>query len=396
MHTGFVTKVRRERERRWLPLARHKLVVDAGLAVLLGTVGVVTVAWGSRESFYRSPGPVAVGLMIVAASSLWWWRSQPLVSLVVASGIVVVNAACGFTVGVVQYPVWIALFSVFARSTRRSRVIALGVVVAAVVGYLVLDRGPVDGDSTLGIAVTLSVAVLFGEMTRNRWALADSEREALLIRAREESAVMERTVLQERTRLARELHDALGHAVNVMVMQAGVGRVVFDEQPGFARKALENVETVGRDALRELDAVLRVLRPSDDEPREPMATSLSDLGVLCDRIRATGREVELSLDAVTLSASCERAAYRIVQEAITNAARHTVAGPISVSIRPVGHHAVVTVHNGGTGIKAPVAGRGLVNMRERARSEGGQFECGPVEDGFVVRATLPMLVGGTS
>jgi signal transduction histidine kinase len=361
---------------------------------VVGTLGVVTVVWGPREDVYRSPGPVAVGLMVVAAASLWCWRSRPMVSVVVASVTVVVNAAGGFTVGVVQYPVWIALFSVFARSTRRTRVLGLGVVVGAIGGYLIADRGPVNTDSLLGISVAVAVAVVVGEMAKNRRALAESERNALLMRAREESAVQERTVLQERTRLARELHDALGHAVNVMVMQAGVGRVVFDEQPAFARAALENVETVGRDALRELDAVLRVLRPSDDEAREPVAISLSELGVLCDRIRATGREVELSLDAVTLSASCERAAYRIVQEAITNAARHTSVGPISVSIRPVGSDAVVTVHNGGVGIKPPVAGRGLVNMRERARSEGGQFECGPVADGFVVRATLPMLVGG--
>ena len=116
----------------------------------------------------------------------------------------------------------------------------------------------------------------------------------------------ERVVLEERARLARELHDSLGHAVNVMVMQAGVGRHVFDENPEFARQALEQVESVGRVALGELDAVLRVLRPTDAEQRAaPETTNLSGLEALCDRIRATGREVDLEVEEVDLSPTAE-------------------------------------------------------------------------------------------
>jgi signal transduction histidine kinase len=202
---------------------------------------------------------------------------------------------------------------------------------------------------------------------------------------------MERLVLQERARLARELHDSLGHAINVMVMQAGVGRHVFDERPAFAREALEHVESVGRVALGELDAVLKVLRPVDGEAvAEPVTPTLAGLEPLCDRIRATGREVDLHVDEVDLSPSAERATYRIVQEALTNAARHTTSGRISVSISRTNGTVDVTVHNAGPRPSVPVAGRGLVNMRERALLEGGRLEYGPVADGFQVRATLPV------
>ncbi len=203
----------------------------------------------------------------------------------------------------------------------------------------------------------------------------------------------DRIVLEERARLARELHDSLGHAVNVMVMQAGVGRHVFDERPEFARQALEQVETVGRVALGELDAVLRVLRPTDGEQRaEPETTTLAALEALCDRIRATGRDVDLRVEEVDLSPTAERAAYRIVQEALTNAARHSTAGPIAVSVTRGKRDAVITVRNTGPSASpnGRASGRGLVNMRERALLEGGTLDSGPVDDGFVVHASLPL------
>jgi len=173
-------------------------------------------------------------------------------------------------------------------------------------------------------------------------------------------------------------------------MQAGVGRHVFAERPQFACEALEHVETVGRVALGELDAVLRVLHPDDREPvAEPVSATLAGLESLCDRIRATGRDIDLQVDDVHLEASAERAAYRIVQEAITNAARHTATGRIAVSITPSDGWVVVSVHNAGPRPAEPVPGRGLVNMRERALLEGGQLQYGPVDDGFLVRASLP-------
>jgi signal transduction histidine kinase len=369
-------------------LARSRLVA-AGLVAAVAVVGVV-ILLGTPPPAYRDPDVGAVVLVLASAATMWWWRTAPLASLFGAAAVVIVNAAAGYQVGVVQYPVYIALYAVFAWAPRRQRWWAVVASVVGVAGYAVADRGESSAAIVVGVAVTCLVAMLLGDATRSRRELAASQRVALELHDREREAAMERLVLEERARLARELHDSLGHAINVMVMQAGVGRHVFDERPQFAREALEHVETVGRVALGELDAVLRVLRPVDrDAVGEPASFTLSGLDALCDRIRATGREVELHVEPVELGPSTERAAYRIVQEALTNAARHTQAGRISVSVSTANGSVVLTVLNPVPRPVTPVAGRGLVNMRERAVLEGGQLEYGPVAGGFQVRATLP-------
>jgi len=194
----------------------------------------------------------------------------------------------------------------------------------------------------------------------------------------------ERAVQDERIRWARDLHDAVGHAVNVMVMQAGVARRVFTENPGFAQEALRHIETVGRQALDELDRLLRSGGGSDD------GGTAEDLVALAERVRSAGREVDLNLTPVPLSPSASRALYRIVQEAVTNALKHG-DGRIRITVRPDGERVIVDVHNSVEGVSALAApGRGMINMRERARLEGGDFEAGPVAGGFRVRATLPI------
>ncbi len=248
-------------------------VVDGVLVAVVALVGLLILLGPPPTADYRDPDVGAVVLVLASAASMWWWRTAPRAALFAACAVVLTNAAAGYTVGVVQYPVWIALYSVFARSPRRDRVGAMVAVAVTLAGYVLADRGAVDLLTAVGIAVAFTVAVLLGDGTRSRRDLAASERAAAELHEREQEAAMERLVLQERARLARELHDSVGHAINVMVMQAGVGRHVFDERPQFAREALAHVEDVGRVALGELDAVLRVLRPVDgsDGPRAGVA-----------------------------------------------------------------------------------------------------------------------------
>lgn len=362
-----------------------------GLVAVVAIVGLV-ILLGTPPEPYRESDVAAAVLVLASAATLWWWRKAPLAAVVAAGVIVIVNAAAGFEVGVVQYPVYIALYAVFAWAPRSQRWWAVLAAVAGVAGYVLADRGKASVPLVVGVAVTCLVAMLLGDATRSRRDLAESQRTALELLDRERRAAMDRLVLEERARLARELHDSLGHSINVMVMQASVGGHVFDEHPEFAREALAHVEQVGRTALGELDSVLRVLRPGE-RAGAGEDTTLAGLEALCDRIRGTGREVELHVEPVELSPSAERAAYRIVQEALTNAARHTGAGRISVTIAPRGGTVAVTVHNAMAHPAPPVPGRGLVNMRERAMLEGGSLEYGPVSGGFEVRATLPARSG---
>src|SRR3954447_23076316 len=313
--------------------------------------------------------------------------------MAVTGVLVVSNAAAGYVVGPVQWPMWMALFICYAGGGHRLRAAAAAIAVLALAGYVVFDRGTPVADLP-AIAIFFLFAVIAGELSSRRARAAaaearraeDSDRRAL---------VAERLLLQERTRLARELHDSLGHTVNVMVLQAGVGRRVFTENPTFAHEALASIETVGRGALVELDRLLKVLQPEEGNRHAvPFAPTLGDLEELAERIRATGRQVDLSMDGAELPDGTAQALYRIVQEALPNAVRHSTAGRIRVEVSRDGDRVVADVLNEAACASEPMPGRGLVNMRERARLEGGWLEAGPVEGGFRVRAVLPAGSGG--
>lgn len=220
-----------------------------------------------------------------------------------------------------------------------------------------------------------------------RWICLEARRGA---ESREKALAAERLLLQERTRLARELHDSLGHTVNVMVLQAGVGRRVFADNPSFAQQALSSIETVGRAPLDELNRLLKVLQPGESGTAEPFSPTVADLEHLVERIRSTGRQVDLRAADVDLPASTARAVYRIVQEALTNAVKHTPTGGIRVHVERIGPDVRLEVVNDCDRLPDPVPGHGLVNMAERARLEGGELEASPIDGGFRVRATLPV------
>jgi signal transduction histidine kinase len=372
-----------EGRRPWAP-AR----ADVWLAGAMAAASAEWVLVQTADPEYRPGDLLAVLLAVAAASGLLWRQAAPLAAMAGTGLLVVANAAAGYVVGPVQWPMWMALFTCYAVGGRRLRAAAAAVAVLALAGYVVLDRGTPVAELP-AIAIIFLFAVIAGELSSRRARAAaaearraeDSDRRAL---------VAERLLLQERTRLARELHDSLGHTVNVMVLQAGVGRRVFAENPEFAHDALASIETVGRGALEELDRLLKVLQPDEGNRHAvPFAPTPADLEELAGRIRATGRQVDLLMDGVALPDSCARALYRIVQEALTNAVRHTSAGHIRVEVTRDGDRVVADVLNEGACFGEPVPGRGLVNMRERARLEGGSLEAGPVEGGFRVRAVLP-------
>jgi signal transduction histidine kinase len=336
---------------------------------------------------YRPAELLGVVLAAAAPLALLWRSTAPLAAMAATGLFIAVNAAAGYGVGFLSWPAWIALFTCYAVGGRRLRVAATTVAIAAGGAYLAFDHGT-PASHLPGIAVSFVFACVAGELSRRRTrAVAVEARRADESSRRALEA--ERLLAQERARLARELHDSLGHTVNVMVLQAGVGRRVFGENAGYAREALESIESAGRSALAELDQLLRVLQPGRGEPTQLLAPTLADLEELAERIRATGRPVEMQMDGVTLPPSCARALYRIVQEALTNAVRHTSEGRIRVQLSRDGDRVVVDVLNEGSRFDEPLPGRGLVNMRERAWLEGGVLEAGPVEGGFRVRAVLP-------
>ncbi|WP_018655135.1 sensor histidine kinase [Actinomadura flavalba] len=314
---------------------------------------------------YRGPDLPGLVLCLLAAACLLWLRRRPLRAFAATCAVLVGNAAAGYPGTLVHWPLWIALFACFAAyGDARRRALCGAVFAAALGGFLALDRDPLD--SLPGIAMGLVIATVGGDALHSRRAHT--------------AETAARVLLEERARLARELHDAVGHAVNVMVMQAAVGQRVFASDPAFGRDALRHVEALGRSALTELDRLVHAL---DD----PAATV--DLRALAERVRAAGRELDLDVGAVDLAPDGAAALNRIVQEAVTNALRHTDGGRIRLSLAQSGGRVRLEVVNEGRGLTGGPPGRGLANMRRRAAGQGGEFDAGPTAEGFAVRATLP-------
>jgi signal transduction histidine kinase len=362
--------------------------LDAWLAAGLVVLSLSSALAMPAAAPYRPVDGWTLLLATVGPAALVWRQAAPLVALAVAGGTVVVNAAVGGAIGFLEWPAWIALFTCFDVGDRRVRTAAGAITALAIAGYVAFDRGDPIG-SLPGIVIHFLIAMVIGDLSsrRARAAATGAQRAA---ESRQQALAAERLLHQERGRLARELHDSLGHTVNVMVLQAGVGRRVFADNPAFAREALASIETVGRAALEELNRLLRVLQPDERGAPDPFSPTATDLEQLVERVRATGRDVALRADVGALPEGTARALYRIVQEALTNAVRHTPAGGIRVDVVRTDGDVLLEVSNDCERPPEPVPGHGLVNMRERARLEGGRLEAGPVEGGFRVRAVLPV------
>ena len=229
------------------------------------------------------------------------------------------------------------------------------------------------------------VLVRLGIQSRDRRAdLAERERE---VAARE-------AVVEERARIARELHDAIAHNVSMIVVQAGAERRVLDESQESTRDVLETVEAIGRNALTEMRRLVGMLRTDDESPLAPQP-GLDDLPTLVGQVREAGLPVELCVEGEprTLPVGLELSAYRIVQEALTNALKHAGDARASVVVRYRDDSLELEVLDDGAGSHAAVAsgGHGLVGMRERVALYGGRFEAGRrPAGGFTVHVLLPI------
>ncbi|MFD0635793.1 histidine kinase dimerization/phosphoacceptor domain-containing protein [Catenulispora yoronensis] len=234
---------------------------DACLAAGLAAMSLLVVLIARPDAPYRAPDVGSALLAAGAALSLLWRKIAPVTVVTVSAACIVASAAAGYAVTAVQWPAWIGLFTCFSLRIGWARIAAAAVALAAVAGYASLDRGTGGLMELSGVLMCFLIAVVAGDGARNRRAYAEAAEARMRAEAQMRAVLAERASAQERSRLARELHDSLGHAVNVMVMQAGVGRRVFDENPAFAHEALGHVEGLGRSALEELDRLLRIMQP---------------------------------------------------------------------------------------------------------------------------------------
>lgn len=283
-----------------------------------------------------------------------------------------------------------AAFYLLARH-RTWRSVALGAAVTAMALLLLLLRDPrpfVAAELVFPLAY-FGAATAAGRLVRGR----DQHAQALLDAAAREAAARERAVLaEERARIARDMHDVVAHSVSLLVVQAESAAAVLPHDPARAATQVERVADSGRQALDELRRVLGVLRaPAAAEViAQP---GLPDLDTLAAAVIGTGRTVRLEVEPglEDVPPGLQLSAYRVVQEALTNAVRHGDAQQIDVSVRRSGSQLVVEVVDDGPGGDAGADGHGLAGMRERMRAYGGRLEAGPRADGgWRVRAIAPL------
>jgi signal transduction histidine kinase len=384
---------------RWL--REHPFAADTLLAALVTAILVPASIFASTKQgdvVFRHHNAFSIGLSALGAVPIAWRRRSPLAVLVVAGAAAVVYEACGFPDGPNAVPVLIALYSVAAHCDRRQSIVGA---VYAGVGVLVVfatARWHLDAGTVISNTIIFGTAWILGDNLRNRRAYVSELEAKADYLEREQTARAQQAVADERSRIARELHDVVAHNVSVMVVQAGAARRTIDRDTDGARDALTSVEQTGRQALDEMRRLLGVLR-TDDEATEARAPqpSVADLDSLVANVRDAGLPVELVVEGVPrpLASGVDMSAYRIVQEALTNSLKH--AGPARAHVRVrYGDHdlCVEVVDDGRGGAADPTVnggGNGLVGMRERVALYGGELRAGPrAGGGYLVSARLPL------
>jgi signal transduction histidine kinase len=279
-----------------------------------------------------------------------------------------------------------ALYGLTVWSSSRRFVAGALFVLAS---NLAAAAGPV---ATLQRSGLFAVVTLF-VMLLIRRVLGDRDRRVQLAQ-RERDVAAREAVVEERARIARELHDAIAHNVSMMVVQAGAERRVLEPSNDATRDVLETIEKIGRGALTEMRRMVGMLRSDTPGPLAPQP-GLDDLTTLVGQVREAGLPVELRVEGErrVLPVGIELSAYRIVQEALTNALKHAGGAHAIVNVRYGAESLELEIVDDGPGVSAPVAGggHGLVGMQERVALYGGRLDAGHRSTGgFAVRVLLPI------
>jgi signal transduction histidine kinase len=372
--------------------------VDVALAVAAFGGSVALLAVGEKEAG-SDFGALEVAIAALASLPLVAWRMAPLAVFVLTALASSVLYAVSDPTGPPIGPTVAVYLLAFSSDGSRARTRLTIAAVAALLTVHVIADGILGADILFGITVW-GGAWLAGDRTRlRRERMAELEERAL--RAEREAERERRlAAAEERGRIARDLHDSAGHAINVILVHAGMGRLQTERDPARAREAFATIEEVARETVGEIDEMVRVLREDASQPGEvePPA-GLASLEGLVERHRAAGLDVTSAVhgERRTLPSAVDRGAYRIIQEALTNAARHG-NGKARVEIAFGERELDIFVENAldpGRPARTEGGGHGVVGMRERAALLGGMLEAAAREGRFEVRARLPIRDEGT-
>ncbi len=351
----------------------------------------------------RHPPAVAYLIVALSAVALTWRNRAPVAVFALAVAGNVAWAGLGQIDGAALVPVIVALYWL-ALTRPRWVVLTAGLTGAVAIFVAEGVLGPFGwfgGPNATMWPELLAAAALGGYVgARREWLAADRDRRAKADQIREEET--RRRVDAERMRIARELHDVIAHSMAMINVQASAAAMLLADEPERAAEAIQAIRGASKAGLRELRAILSVLQQADTDLPEPAAPGLPAIRALAEAATAAGTptSVEACELAAPLPPPVALAAYRIVQESLTNVVRHAGPGTATVTVRQDGGDLLVEVRNDGAPAAAAFrdgTGTGLAGMHERAAALGGALDAGPqAGGGFAVRARLPMTPANTA
>jgi signal transduction histidine kinase len=369
--------------------------LDVLLALALLAVVEAEVVSEHLHPYWASVPTFAVSMGVLA-----WRRRLPFAAILVGFAAGLIAAAAGVSQHNPFSPifgVFVGLYSLALYASPRRALVGLGYAIGAAYAQIAFAThyGESYGGTDFGfIAVLLLAPWLVGKAMRGRVEHID----VLALRAekaeREREQRAREAAREERARIARELHDVIAHSVSVMVVQAGAAEEVLRQAPKLALEPIRAVQETGRQALAEMARLLGMLRRDGEELGLAPQPGLDDLETLIEQTRLAGLPVELRVEGVPgpVPVGADLSAYRIVQEALTNARKHAGQAHATVTLRYGAEALELEITDDGTGAgNGDGGGHGLVGMRERVALFGGELHAGPrLGGGFRVHARLPI------
>jgi signal transduction histidine kinase len=337
----------------------------------------------------------ALGVLLIGGMTLPLAarRRLPRAVAIGTVGCVVAAVAGGYPVGIGPFAAFYALWSLaFTTSHRDTLLVGIPAGTALVAG-LVAAPGDVSASDVVGNLLAVAFTLLVGDLLRSRRdqnaVLAERNRELEALREAQTHAA----IIEERMRIAREVHDVVGHSLVAITLQARAGLRRLSRRPERAGEALQEIETLASRALEETRTAIATIRGGTDTTALRPQPTLADLSDLVESMRDSDLDVRLAVDPAAhhLAAHLQSAAYRIVQESLSNAAKHARPAHTDIRIAHAGDALTVEVTDDGTNVTPVGEGSGLRGMRERAEQLGGSLEAGPAPVcGWHVRARFPV------
>jgi signal transduction histidine kinase len=382
--------------------------VDSLLALAFTAAALWTVAERvGEDDVFRDDDFLGIGLLLLQTLPIAARTVAPLTSLTVSVAAISLHIALGYEgVPAGTLAALVILYGAASTTDMRRALLAAVITAAGIAIYFATDRGEPGLTEAVTTAATYVAAWGIGVYVHNRREYLNVVEERATLLERERELRSREAVAEERARIARELHDMVGHALSLIVIQSGGAQRVLESRPELVGDTLASIEATGRQALADMERMLGMLRRTEasDATLSPEA-GLGDVEVLAAHVSEVGLPVKVVVEGspVPLPASVDLSAYRIIQEALTNVLKHAGPAEACVNIRYGPESLELVIVDDGRGVSGDSGdhhqggGRGLVGMKERVALFGGELVAGPRPEGggFRVHARLP-LKGGSS